>query len=59
MNIDDISQTQVDQIPTDFQTFLDKRRRRSGQRKRRGIQLFPGAGTLPSDDHILDFAHEY
>jgi hypothetical protein len=59
VTIDDIPQTQIDQIPTDFQTFLDKRSRRSGQRKRRGIQLFPGAGTLPSDDHILDFAHAY
>jgi hypothetical protein len=59
VTIDDISQTQIDQIPTDFQTFLDKRSRRSGQRKRRGIQLSPGAGTLPSDDHILDFAHGY
>ncbi|MDT5049536.1 MAG: hypothetical protein QOG75_5434, partial [Mycobacterium sp.] len=59
MTIDDISQTQTDQIPTDFQAFLDKRSRRSGQRKRRGIKLFRGAGTLPSDDHVLDFAHGY
>src|SRR4029079_7102771 len=44
---------------TDFQMFLDKRSRRSGQRKRSGIQLFAGGGTLPSDDHILDFAHAY
>ncbi len=57
MTVDDISQTQTDQIPTDFQAFLDKRSRRSGQRKRRGINLFGGAGTLPSDDHVLDFAH--
>jgi hypothetical protein len=59
VTIDDIPQTQIDQIPTDFQMFLDKRSRRSGQRKRSGIQLFAGGGTLPSDDHILDFAHAY
>jgi hypothetical protein len=59
MTIDDISQTQVDQIPTDFQAFLDKRSRRSGQRKRLGIKPFRRVGTLPSDDHILDFAHGY
>src|SRR5258705_605090 len=56
VTVDDVSQTQVDQIPTDFQAFLDKRSRRSRQRKRRGIKLFRGAGTLPSDEHILDFA---
>jgi hypothetical protein len=59
VTVDDISHTHADQIPTDFEAFLDKRSRRSGQRKRRGIKLFPGAGTLPSDDHILDFAHAY
>src|SRR5258708_15917277 len=59
VTVDDVSQTQVDQISTDFHAFLDKRSRRSGQRKRRGIRLFRGAGTLPSDDHILDFAHGY
>ena len=59
MTIDDISQTQIDQIPTDFQAFLDKRSRRSGQCKRRGVKLFRKAGTLPSDEHILDFAHGY
>jgi len=59
VTIDDIPQTQIDQTPTDFQMFLDKRSRRSGQRKRSGIQLFAGGGTLPSDDHILDFAHAY
>jgi hypothetical protein len=59
VTIDDISQTQIDRIPTDFQTFLDRRSRRSGQRKRRGFKLFRRAGTLPSDDHILDFAHGY
>ena len=59
MTIDDISQTRIDQIPTDFQAFLDMRGRRSGQRKRRGITLFGGPGTMPSDDHILDFAHGY
>jgi hypothetical protein len=59
VTVDDISRAQASQIPTDFEAFLDKRGRRSGQRKRRGIKLFPGAGTLPSDDHILDFAHGY
>src|SRR5258705_4006175 len=59
VTVDDISQAQIDQIPTDFQAFLDKRTRRSGQRKRRVITLFGGPGTLPSDDHILDFAHGY
>jgi mpaB/rubber oxygenase-like protein len=58
VTVDDVSQTHLDQIPTDFQAFLDKRSR-AGQRKRRGIKLIPGAGTLPSDDHILDFAHAY
>ena len=59
MSVDDISPTQVDQIPTDFQAFLDKRSRESGQRKRRGIKAFRRAGTLPSHDHILDSAHAY
>jgi ER-bound oxygenase mpaB/B'/Rubber oxygenase, catalytic domain len=59
VTIDDISQTQADQISTDFQAFLDKRSRRSGQRKRRGVKLFRRVDTLPSDDHILDFAHAY
>jgi ER-bound oxygenase mpaB/B'/Rubber oxygenase, catalytic domain len=59
VTVEDISQTQVDQIPTDFQAFLDKRSRRSGQRKRRGIKLFGPASTLPSHDRILDFAHGY
>jgi ER-bound oxygenase mpaB/B'/Rubber oxygenase, catalytic domain len=45
MTVDDVSQAQIDQIPTDFQVFLDKRSRRSG--------------ALPSDGHILDFAHAY
>src|ERR1700736_998335 len=59
MTVDDISQTQIDQIPTDFQAFRDKRSRHSGQHKRRGVKLLQGAATLPSDDHILDFAHAY
>lgn len=59
MTVDDISQTQTDQIPTDFQAFLDKRSRRSGQRKRRGLKLFSKPRTLPSPDHVLDFAHGY
>ena len=59
MTVDDISPTQVDQIPTDFQAFLDKRSRESGQRKRRGIKAFRRAGTLPSHEHILDSAHAY
>ena len=59
MTIDDISQTRIDQIPTDFQAFLDKRGRRSGQPKRRGIKRLGRAATLPSNDHILDFAHGY
>ncbi|MCW2625229.1 oxygenase MpaB family protein [Mycobacterium sp.] len=59
MTVDDISQTQINQIPTDFQAFLDKRSRRSGQRKRRGINSFRRTITLPSDDHILAFAHGY
>ena len=59
MTVDDISQTQIDQIPTDFQAFVDKRSRRFGQRKRRGLKLFKRPGTLPSPDHILDFAHGY
>jgi len=42
MTVDDVSQVQIDQIPADFQAFLDRRSRRSG--------------ALPSDDHILDFA---
>jgi hypothetical protein len=59
VTVDDISQTQIEQIPTDFQVFLDKRSRRSRQRKRRSIKLFRGVGRLPSDDHIFDFAHAY
>jgi ER-bound oxygenase mpaB/B'/Rubber oxygenase, catalytic domain len=59
VTIDDISQTRIDQIPTDFQAFLDKRGQRSGQPERRGIKRLGRAGTLPSDDHILDFAHGY
>jgi hypothetical protein len=59
VTVDDISPTQVDKIPSDFQAFLDKRSRRSGQRKRRGIKLFGGPGAMPSDDHLLDFAHGY
>ena len=59
MTVDDISPPQVDQIPTDFQAFLDKRSRRSGERKRRGVKLFGGLGAMPSDDHTLDFAHAY
>jgi len=59
VTVDDISQTQIEQIPTDFQVFLDERSRRSRQRKRRSIKLFRGVGRLPSDDHIFDFAHAY
>jgi hypothetical protein len=59
MTVDDISPTEFDQIQTDFQAFLDKRSGRSGKRKRRGIKLFGGPGALPSDNHILDFAHAY
>ena len=57
MTVDDVSRIQIDQIPTDFQAYLDKRGRRAGQRKRRGLKLVPGASTVPSYDHILDFAH--
>jgi hypothetical protein len=59
VTIDDIPQIRIDQIPTDFQAFLDKRGRRSGQRKRRVITFFGGPGAMPSDDHIRDFAHGY
>ena len=59
MTVDDISQSQTDQISTDFQAFLDKRSRRSGQRKRRGLKLFNQPSALPSPGHILDFAHGY
>ena len=59
MTVDDISQTQTDHIPTDFQAFLDRRNNRAGQRKRRIIKPFRNAAALPSDDHILDFAHGY
>jgi hypothetical protein len=59
VTVDDISQRQTDQIPTDFQAFLDKRSRRSGQRKRRGLKLFNQPSALPSPGHILDFAHGY
>ena len=59
MTLDDVSRTQINQIPTDFEAFLNARSGRSGQRKRRGIKLFSGAGTLPSHDHTLDFAHGY
>ena len=59
MTIDDLSQTHIDQIPTDFQAFLDKRSRRSEQRKRRGVKPFRKARILPSDEHVLDFAHGY
>jgi hypothetical protein len=57
VTVNDLART--DQISTDFQAFLDKRGRGSGQRKRRGIKLFRVAGILPSDDHTLDFAHGY
>jgi hypothetical protein len=59
VTVDDISHTRTDQIPTDFQAFLDKRSRRSGQRKRRGLKLLSKPRTLPSPDHVLDFAHAY
>jgi hypothetical protein len=59
MTVDDVSPTHADQISTDFETFLNGRSQRSGQRKRRSIKLFHGKVTLPSDDRILDFAHGY
>jgi len=59
VTVDDISPAQVAQIPADFQAFLDKRSRGSEQRKHRAIKPFRKARILPSDDHILDFAHGY
>jgi hypothetical protein len=59
VTVNDVSRTQKNQIPTEFESFLNRQGRPSGQRKRRGIKLFSGAGTLPSHDHILDFAHGY
>jgi ER-bound oxygenase mpaB/B'/Rubber oxygenase, catalytic domain len=59
VTVDDASRTQIDQIPTDFEEFLNNNGRGFGQRKRRGIKLFHGAGTLPSHDRVLDFAHGY
>jgi hypothetical protein len=49
----------TDQIPTDFQAFLDKRSRPSSERKRRGLKPLQRPRALPSDDHIVDFAHGY
>lgn len=59
MTVDDFSQTHIDQIPTDFQAFLDKSGQRSGPSNRRGLKRFSGPATLPSPDHVLDFAHAY
>ncbi|MDT5097538.1 MAG: hypothetical protein QOC76_1275 [Mycobacterium sp.] len=59
MTLDEVSRTQINQIPTDFEAFLNARSGRSGRRKRRGIKLFNRARTLPSHDHIHDFAHGY
>ena len=59
MTLDEVSPTQINQIPTDFQVFLDARRGRSGRRKHRGMKIFSRTRTLPSHDHIHDFAHGY
>ena len=59
MTVDGVSRTQLNPIPTDFEAFLNKRSRRSGQRKRRGFKLFGPTRTLPPHDRILDFAHGY
>ena len=65
MTVEDYSPAEADQIPADFQAFLDNHRRRSGQPKRlgipkrRGIKVFSNVIGLPSDEHILDFAHGY
>ncbi len=59
MTVNDVSRTQIDQIPTDFEAYLNTRSGRSSQPKRRGLRLFSGPGTLPSPDHVLDFAHGY
>lgn len=59
MTVNEVSRTRIDQIPTDFEAYLKTRSGRSGQRKRGGLRLFSGAGTLPSPDHVVDFAHGY
>jgi hypothetical protein len=59
VTVDDASRTQTNQIPTDFEAFLDRRSQRFGQRKRRVIKMFRGSGALPSDVHTLAFAHGY
>jgi hypothetical protein len=59
VTVDDVSQTRIDQIPTEFESFLNRRRRPAGQRKRRAIKLFRGDSMLPSHERILDFAHGY
>jgi hypothetical protein len=59
VTIDDASRTHSDQIPTEFESYLNAESRRSGQRKRRAIKLFRGERMLPSSDRVLDFAHGY
>lgn len=59
MTVEDCAPVEADQISTDFQAFLDKRSRRSSAPKRRGVKAFLPAAGLPSDEHILDFAHGY
>ena len=59
MTVNEAPRTQIDQIPTDFEEFLNARSQRCGQRNRRGLKLFSRPRTLPSLDHILDFAHAY
>jgi hypothetical protein len=59
VTIDDASHTRSDQIPTEFDSYLNAPSRRSGKRKRRAIALFGGERMLPSSERILDFAHGY
>ncbi|KAA0080077.1 DUF2236 domain-containing protein [Mycolicibacterium sp. P9-64] len=59
MTVEDHAPAEADQISTDFQAFLDKPNRRASRPKRRGINAVSPTGGLPSDEHILDFAHGY
>jgi hypothetical protein len=59
VTVDDASCTQVNQIPAEFESFLNGPSRRPGQRERPAIKLFRGNHTMPSQEHVLDFAHGY
>ena len=59
MPIEEHSPAEPDQISTDFQAFLDKRSRHATAPKHPVIKALSTAVGLPSDEHILDFAHGY